>query len=94
MNNLDLEEQEILEAFEENRLIRSANWQEQLEEHTKIASATFAQNSMINISMSERDLRLLQKKAISEGIPYQSFISSILHKFIEGKLVEINWFLG
>jgi len=90
MNKLDPEEQEILDAFESGQLTRSANWQEELEQHQKIASATFAQNSTISISVSEKDLRLLRKRALAEGLPYPSFISSILHKFIEGKLVEIS----
>ncbi len=90
MTNLDSEEQEILEAFESDRLIRSSNLQEELEQHKQIASATFAQNSVINISVSEKDLRSLQKRALAEGIPYPLFVSSILHKFIEGKLVEIS----
>jgi predicted DNA binding CopG/RHH family protein len=90
MNKLDPEEQEILDAFESGQLTRSTNWQEELEQHQKIAAATFAQNSTISISVSEKDLRLLQKRALAEGLPYPSFISSILHKFIEGKLVEIS----
>jgi len=56
MINLDPEEQEILEAFESARLTRTANWQEELEHHKQIASATFAQNSIINIAVSEKDL--------------------------------------
>jgi predicted DNA binding CopG/RHH family protein len=88
MINLDSEELEILEAFESDRLNRSVNWREDLAQHKQIASATFAQNSTINISVSERDLRFLQKRALAEGLPYSLFISSILHKFIEGKLVE------
>ena len=90
MINLDLEEQEILEAFESDRLTRTANWQEELEQHKQIASVTFAQNNTINIAVSEKDLRSLQKRALAEGIPYPLFVSSILHKFVEGKLVEIS----
>ena len=90
MNKLDQEEQEILDAFESDQLTRSANWQEELEQHRKIASATLSQNSTISISVSEKDLRLLQERALAEGLPYASFISSILHKFIEGKLIEIS----
>jgi len=59
MTNLDPEEQEILEAFESDRLTGTANWQEELEQHKQIASATFSQNSIINISISEKDLRSL-----------------------------------
>lgn len=54
---------------------------------------TYAQNTLkkdkrINIRINERDLIALQKKALSEGIPYQTFISSLLHKYINGSLVE------
>ena len=90
MINLDPEEKEILEAFESDRLTRTANWQEELAQHKQIASETFAQKNTINISVSEKDLRSLQKCALVEGVPYPLFISSILHKFIEGKLVEIS----
>ena len=48
MINLDSEEQEILEAFESDRMTQTANWQEKLEQHREIASATFAQKSTIN----------------------------------------------
>ena len=90
MINLDSEELEILEAFESDRLTRSANCQEELEQHREIASTTFAQNSIINISIAEKDLRSLQKRALAEGIPYSLYVSSILHKFLEGKLVEVS----
>ena len=90
MTNLDPEELEILGAFERDRPTRTANWQEELEQHREIASATFAQNSTISIAVSEKDLRSLQKRALAEGLPYPLFISSILHKFIEGKLIEIS----
>ena len=90
MTNLDLEEKEILETFESDLLTRTANWQEELKQHKQIASVTFAQNETINIPVSEKDLRSLQKRALAEGIPYPLFVSSILHKFIEGKLVEIS----
>jgi len=42
----------------------------------------------LNIRISERDLLELQKKAVNEGIPYQTYVSSIIHKFINGSLVE------
>ncbi|OIP71983.1 MAG: antitoxin [Oscillatoriales cyanobacterium CG2_30_44_21] len=90
MTNFDSEEQEILEAFEANRLKRSANWQAEIAQHQEIAAATFAQNQIINIPVSDKDLRSLQKRALAEGIPYSLYVSSILHKFLEGKLVEVS----
>ena len=38
--------------------------------------------------MTERDVLSFQKKAISEGLPYQTLISSVLHKYINGRLIE------
>jgi predicted DNA binding CopG/RHH family protein len=42
----------------------------------------------MNIRMAERDLVRLQKAAVHEGLPYQTLISSVLHKYINGRLVE------
>jgi predicted DNA binding CopG/RHH family protein len=42
----------------------------------------------VNIRISERDLSELQRKAVHEGLPYQTFISSLLHKFVNGNLPE------
>jgi hypothetical protein len=41
-------------------------------------------------SISERDLNELQKRALIEGLPYQTYVSSIIHKFINGKLIEAS----
>jgi len=88
MNNLDSEEIEILEAFESDKLKRIPNVEQELQKHKQIAQATFKQNEEINIRLSSKDLRALQTRAINEGIPYQALVSSILHKFINGQLVE------
>jgi predicted DNA binding CopG/RHH family protein len=40
--------------------------------------------------LSSRDLRGLQKRALAEGIPYQTLIASVLHKYVEGRLREDN----
>jgi predicted DNA binding CopG/RHH family protein len=42
----------------------------------------------INIRISEKDLIKLQRRAVKEGLPYQTFISSILHKFVSGQFME------
>ena len=88
MNQLDFEEAEILEAFESGKLKRVENRTKELERHREIAAATFKKDSRINIRISSKDLRALQKRALEEGIPYQTFVASVLHKFVEGRLVE------
>jgi predicted DNA binding CopG/RHH family protein len=88
MNKLDLEEQEILDAFESDNLKRVKNPVQEIERHQAIAGATFKKDARINIRLSSRDLRALQARALQEGMPYQTLVSSILHKFVDGQLVE------
>lgn len=88
MNNLDPEEQALLDAFDSDILTQVSNVKSELERHKAYATATFQKDSCINIRISSKDLRLLQKRALSEGIPYQTLISSLLHKYVEGRLIE------
>ena len=88
MNPLDSEEIEILEAFEKGGLKRAPNALQEIERHKAIAEATFKQDVQIDVRLSSRDLRSLQVRALQEGIPYQALVSSILHKFVDGQLVE------
>lgn len=88
MTKLDTEEKEILEAFEQGILKRVKRVDKEIERHRKIAEATFKKDARINVRISSRDLTAIQKRALAEGIPYQTLVSSVLHKFVEGKLVE------
>ncbi len=85
---LTQEEQEILEAFESGEIQPIQNANEEIEKHKKYATATFKQDKKINICIASRDLSMIQKLALLEGIPYQTFISSILHKFVDGRYIE------
>ena len=81
---LDDYENEILETYENGKLRPSksqANYQE-------IASNMLKKNKKINIRISENDLSALQRRAAREGIPYQTLIGSVLHKFVSGFLKE------
>lgn len=53
-----------------------------------MAKETLKKNKRINIRVSERDLEGVQKKAIEEGLPYQTLIASVIHKYVSGRLVE------
>ena len=88
MSKLDPEEKEILEAFERGKLKPVKNRSRELARHRKVAEATFTKNSRINIRISSKDLRALQKRALAEGMPYQTLVSSVLHKFVDGQIVE------
>ena len=90
MKKLDPEEQALLDAFEAGTLTSTADMKAQVKQHQAYAAATFQKDSRINIRISSKDLRSLQKRALSEGLPYQTLIASLLHKFVEGRLLERN----
>ena len=88
MSKLKQEEQEILDAFESGKLARTKGAKALQARHQAYAAAMFRKDARINIRLSSRDLRGLQKRALAEGIPYQTLIASVLHKFVEGRLRE------
>ena len=90
MSKLSSEEREILEAFEKGKLKRSKKAANTQKRHQEYAEAMFKKDARINIRLSSKDLRGLQKRALAEGIPYQTLIASILHKYVEGRLSESN----
>ncbi|MDN5862456.1 MAG: hypothetical protein L0H19_03315 [Salinisphaera sp.] len=88
MSKLDREEREILEAFEAGKFRRSRGATDIQKRHQEYAQAMFRKDARINIRLPSKDLRGLQKKALAEGIPYQTLVASILHKYVEGRLHE------
>ncbi len=85
MSRLDAEEKEILAAYESGNVRSVKGTKKELLRHGKVAENTFKKDARINIRIASRDLRALQKRALAEGIPYQTLIASILHKYAEGR---------
>lgn len=85
---LTKEEKEILDSFEKDEWEPVANLANRKKELIAYARNTLRKDKRLNIRISERDLLELQKKAVNEGLPYQTYVSSIIHKFINGNLVE------
>ena len=84
---LDKEENEILKAFEAGEF-KSVLTPKRKKYLQAAAEETFKKDKRINIRISSRDLEAIQRRALSEGIPYQTLVSSILHKYISGGLHE------
>ena len=82
------EEKEILDSFEKGEWIPVKNLAKRKKESVAYARNTLRKDKRLNIRISERDLIELQRKAVKEGLPYQTYVSSIIHKFINGSLVE------
>ena len=84
------EEKELLESYERGEWKPVAEieaWRSRLQ---SMAASAKRKQRRLNIRLSERDLRKLQSKALEEGIPYQTLISSVLHKYVTAKLKMVE----
>ena len=87
-NKLDPEEKEILDAFKRGELKSVPNAEQEIEEAREAARNTFNKNKRVNLRLTERDFQLAHIRALEEGIPYQTLLSSIIHKYLTGRLAE------
>lgn len=87
MSKVDAYEMEVLKAFETGKL-KSVATKAELERLKSAARATSIKDRRVNIRLSSIDLTDIQVKALEEGVPYQTLIASVLHKYVTGKLSE------
>ena len=87
MSKIEAYEREILAAFDKGNL-KSVATKAELEKFRAAARATAVKDRRVNIRLSSIDLSDIQVKALEEGMPYQTLIASVLHKFVSGRLVE------
>ena len=88
MKKLDRDEQAILGAYEKGRLVSARPTKAQLGAFRDAARATFIKSRRVNIRLSPADLMDIQARAYEEGVPYQTLIASVLHKYVTGRLRE------
>ena len=86
-SKVDKSERALLDDYERGKL-RSVATREELEKFKAAARATAIKDRRVNIRLSSSDLRAIQARALEEGMPYQTLIASILHKFVTGRLSE------
>lgn len=89
MPKLDEYELEIQSAYEKGQL-KSVATKEELAKFRAAARATSIKDRRVNIRLSTGDLNDIQVKAMEEGMPYQTLIASVLHKYVTGRLSEPN----
>ena len=87
-DSLNAEEREILEHFELGTLRSAPDAEREIAAARKAARNTFNKTRRVNLRMTERDFNLAHAKAREEGIPYQTLLSSVIHKYLSGRLVE------
>lgn len=87
MPEIDKYELEIVQAYDKGKL-KSVATKSELAKFKAAARATAIKDRRVNIRLSSGDLSDIQVKALEEGMPYQTLIASILHKYVTGKLSE------
>ena len=85
---LDKEEKDLLDSYERGEWKSVENLNREIEKHQKYARQTLKKDKRVNIRISSMVLDELQTRAVEDGIPYQTLISSILHRFVTGRLIE------
>jgi len=86
---LNKEELEILEAYESDEF-ESTLTDERKNDIEQAANAAFKKDKRINIRLSGNDLSAIQRRALEEGIPYQTLVASIIHKYVSGSLYDVT----
>jgi len=84
---IDKEEKEILDAIENDQWELVKPKKAELDYYTEIARNTFRKDQRMNIRISRADLNRIKAKAAEEGIPYQTLVASIIHKYASGSLL-------
>ena len=85
---LDTEEQELLLSIERGEWKPVKNMQAEIKRYIEYAKNTLKKDQRISIRMSKQDLIGIRSKAVDEGMPYQTLITSVVHKYVNGKLVS------
>ncbi len=85
---LDAAEKDLIESVERGEWRSAPGGKRARERYARQASATFRKDRRLNIRLSSKDLEAIQKRALAEGLPYQTLIASLLHKYASGRLIE------
>jgi predicted DNA binding CopG/RHH family protein len=85
---LNAEEKELLASYEADEWQSVDGVDQKVKAYSEYAAAAFKKDRRVNIRISSRDLEAIQKRALEEGLPYQTLIASVLHKYVSGRLVE------
>lgn len=85
---LDANEKDILDSVERGEWRSARGGKRERSRYARYARATFRKDRRLNIRISSKDLEAIQKRALEEGLPYQTLIASLLHKYASGRLKE------
>ena len=86
---MDADEKELFDSVERGEWKSAGGGKRARARFSRYAKATFKKDRRLNIRLSSKDLEAIQKRALSEGLPYQTLIASLLHKYAAGRLKEV-----
>jgi len=84
----DKEEKAIIDAYEKEKMKLSSPSKKEIQAIKATAKKTLVKNKRITIRLYDHDYQGIQKKAMEMGVPYQTLISGIIHRYIEGELTS------
>ena len=82
---LDNEERDIVDSYEQDEWV-SVLTEEKKQHYREVAKNSMRKNRRINIRLTEKDYHDIQVKALQDGLPYQTLIAMLIHKYNQGKL--------
>ena len=85
---MSVEERDILDRFEPGELRSTPDAEREMGIARQSARNTFNKTRRVNLRETERDFNLAHSRAREEGIPYQTLLSSVIHKYLSGRLTE------
>jgi predicted DNA binding CopG/RHH family protein len=88
MKAFDKQEKELIQSVENGQWIPDTNSRIEIRKAKRAARNTFTKDQRMNIRIARRDMNLLKLKAVENGMPYQTLVSSIIHKYLKGVLVD------
>jgi len=83
---IDQEEKDLMESIERDEWQPVKNIDQEREKAIEAARSTLKKDKRVNLRLTQKDYHQIQIKAIEEGIPYQTLISSLVHKYLNGSL--------
>lgn len=81
-------EEQVTRDYENDQFKSMTPSKSDLKRFKEAARATFIKNRRVNVRLSTPDLIDIQTRAAEEGVPYQTLIASVLHKFVTGRFTE------
>ncbi len=85
---IDQEEKDLMESIEREEWKPVKDFNREKDKAIEAARNTLKKDKRINLRLTQKDYQQIQIRAIEEGIPYQSLIASIVHKYLNGRLIS------